>query len=198
MFRRRGGSQMSKRARRNPYPVIKFFADVSIIIAAVMFIACFVGMMVMAIRGERVLAIGLGAASIPLALIWAFHGESLALLLATERHMQVTAEQAEKTNQLLELILRSQQTTSPKPADSQPEETRPAEFRDLHIQEAGHSPTATTARGVSATPADRLGHVVASRHVTCPACGTEFQVTPEFLGKPVRCGKCQARFVVEG
>ncbi len=184
---------MSKRSRRNPYPVIKFFADVSIIIAAVLFTACFVGMMVMAIRGERTSAIGLGVASIPLALLWAFHGELLALLLATEQHLHATAEQAEKTNHLLELLLSSQHTLPPRPGDS-----RPGESREQQAQQPGDSPVAASARMVSAPPVDRPGLAVASRHVTCPACGTEFMVTAEFMGKPVRCGKCQARFVVEG
>lgn len=99
---------MTQRARRTPFPVIKFFADVSIVIAALLFIACFLGMVLFAVQGQRLWSIGSGIAAAPLALSWAFHGELLALLLSLETHTRLSAEQAEKTTKLLESLRVSQ------------------------------------------------------------------------------------------
>ncbi|MCA8984216.1 MAG: hypothetical protein R3C12_02730 [Planctomycetaceae bacterium] len=99
---------MTQRARRTPFPVIKFFADASIVIAALLFVGCFLGMVLFAVQGQRLWSIGIGIAAAPLALTWAFHGELLALLLSLEAHTRLSAEQAEKTNKLLDTLRMTQ------------------------------------------------------------------------------------------
>lgn len=80
-------------SRNNPFPVLNFIADGTIVLAAIVFTGCFITVIYLAVNGKREYGILIACVAIPVSLGLNIFGEIIGVLLSIERNGRQLVEQ---------------------------------------------------------------------------------------------------------